>query len=75
MKKSGRPRKLLPEDEGKKVEVRCLGPGREHTFVSPDRRRVRLCYACRVRLAHMGGRPGGTQNDRRRKGYAEGKLS
>ena len=75
MKKPGRPRKLLPEDEAKRVRVRCLGPGGEHTFRSPDPKRVRVCWACRVRLARMGGTSGGTQNDRRRKGFADGKLS
>lgn len=29
-----------------KVRVRCLGPGREHTFLSPDPRHVRVCDAC-----------------------------
>lgn len=27
--------------------VRCLGPGPDHTFVSPDHIRVRLCDRCR----------------------------
>jgi hypothetical protein len=27
--------------------VRCLGPGEEHTFLSRDRTRERICPACR----------------------------
>jgi hypothetical protein len=27
--------------------VRCLGPGPEHTFVSPNPCYVRLCWRCR----------------------------
>lgn len=27
--------------------VRCLGFGPEHVFLSPDRRKVRICQTCR----------------------------
>jgi hypothetical protein len=33
--------------------VRCLGVGPEHRWASPDRRRVRVCPACRDRLAKL----------------------
>lgn len=29
-----------------KVLVRCLGPGPEHTFPSPDPVRIRVCPRC-----------------------------
>jgi len=33
-----------------RASVRCLGPGPEHTFCSPDPSRVRVCQRCRDRL-------------------------
>lgn len=34
--------------------VRCLGPSkREHTFWSEDRRKYRICPACRKKIAEM----------------------
>jgi hypothetical protein len=30
--------------------VRCLGPGKEHTFTSSDAVRVRVCFKCREKL-------------------------
>jgi hypothetical protein len=32
------------------VRVRCLGPGKEHTFLSEDATRNRVCPKCRVWL-------------------------
>ncbi len=35
-------------------EIRCLGPIEpEHTFLSPDRVRVRYCPKCRARVAQI----------------------
>lgn len=36
------------------ARVRCLGPGAEHTFASPDPVRVRVCKACRQKLDARG---------------------
>lgn len=39
------------------VSVRCLGPReREHFFLSPDPKRVRVCPACRLAQNAYGGR-------------------
>ncbi len=35
-----------------KVRVRCLGPGPEHTFLSGDRCRERICPKCRTGVAY-----------------------
>lgn len=35
--------------------VRCLGPGREHEFLSPDRVRCRVCPACTKKLREVTG--------------------
>jgi hypothetical protein len=37
----GRPRVAL-------FEVRCLGPGQEHTFLSPDPVNRRICKKCQA---------------------------
>lgn len=34
--------------------VRCLGPGKEHTFQSHDRVNERICKACREKLMSSG---------------------
>lgn len=34
----------------KKELVRCLGPGKEHYFRSPDKARIRICRKCQARL-------------------------
>ena len=39
-------RKVAPVFIGRKVLVRCLGPGPEHTFWSDDRCRHRICPKC-----------------------------
>lgn len=39
-RKGGRPR----------VAVRCLGPGREHTFLSRDPATERVCPKCRAKI-------------------------
>jgi len=33
--------------------VRCLGPGPEHYFDSEDRRKNRVCDACRVKMRNV----------------------
>lgn len=33
--------------------MRCLGPGPEHRWVSPDPVRLRVCPRCRDRVAQM----------------------
>lgn len=76
MKKRGRPRKTAPPgEEPKKRLVRCLGPGKEHTFNSPDPTRVRLCWRCKLAMQSVGGRYGSIHghgmSDRRRKGERE----
>lgn len=38
--------------QGKAV-VRCLGFGAEHTFLSPDPRRVRRCPCCEHKLNQL----------------------
>lgn len=39
----------MAQPKPKKYLVRCLGPKRvEHTFWSPDPRRVRICRRCRI---------------------------
>lgn len=57
---SGRPprsRSLLPDDCEISLptprEVRCLGPGREHTFLSRDPARHRVCGRCTAAIAEM----------------------
>jgi hypothetical protein len=76
VKNRGRPRKTAPPgEEPKKRLVRCLGPGKEHTFNSPDPTRVRLCWRCKVLVREIGGRcvaiVGHGMSDRRRKGEKE----
>ncbi len=40
----------VPVDRSKAGLVRCLGPdAKEHTFLSPDRVKVRVCKRCRER--------------------------
>lgn len=39
---------------GKLVRVRCLGPGKEHGFMSRDRTTERVCKTCREKLANVG---------------------
>jgi hypothetical protein len=34
-----------------KVRVRCLGPGKEHTFLSADPRTNRVCVPCQAVIA------------------------
>ena len=34
--------------------VRCLGPGREHTFRSPDPAHRRLCARCTLAVERVG---------------------
>lgn len=36
-----------------KVSVRCLGPGKEHTFMSVDKRGRRICPQCTILLDKM----------------------
>lgn len=38
----------------KMVRVRCLGPGKEHTFQSPDPKTHRICKTCRDKIANLG---------------------
>lgn len=35
-------------------KVRCLGPGKEHTFPSKDKTTERVCPACREKIANLG---------------------
>ena len=56
-----RPPRELPSYRprtGGGTEVRCLGPGPEHRFLSPDPCRVRVCERCRqdVYGQHLGRR-------------------
>lgn len=45
----------MPKPYGKKMEmVRCLGPGREHTFRRPLGQRDRICFNCRQKMAKLG---------------------
>lgn len=36
-----------------KVRVRCLGPGKEHTFWTDDRAKRRVCPRCRQLIDKM----------------------
>lgn len=36
------------------IRVRCLGPGKEHSFMSRDRVRERVCEPCRKKMAGYG---------------------
>lgn len=38
---------------GTRKRVRCLGVGAEHTFVSHDPKRNRICDRCRKKLAEV----------------------
>jgi hypothetical protein len=40
----------IKELKTKGGRVRCLGPGKEHTFTSSDAVRVRVCFKCREKL-------------------------
>jgi len=44
----------MPAKLANVVRVRCLGPGKEHTFASRDPKRERVCRACRDKLDNMG---------------------
>jgi len=43
-----------PAKSVKLVRVRCLGPGKEHTFQSRDRQSERVCKTCREKIASLG---------------------
>lgn len=36
----------------RKVRVRCLGPGKEHTFLSVDPKRNRVCEQCQAAMKY-----------------------
>ncbi len=45
------PRHYVPKGM---FRVRCLGPdAKEHTFNSPDPKRIRVCGRCREKLQHL----------------------
>jgi len=44
----------MPAKLANVVRVRCLGPGKEHTFLSRDRTTERVCKACREKMESLG---------------------
>jgi hypothetical protein len=52
----GRPRgarNIVRTKPRRLTRVRCLGPGREHEFLSPDPVRCRVCDECRRKQRAM----------------------
>ena len=39
-----------PNDTPRAGKIRCLGPGKEHSFHSPDVRRYRVCAKCQRKI-------------------------
>lgn len=39
--------------DGKKRRVRCLGPGKEHWFMSANPTYHRICEKCSVKVKHV----------------------